>query len=81
MTCDKPGTLYREHHEGGIEGRASATCEGAGPQVDQAGDLAHSDQHVHASQGQRTSPEARGRTADAAKPHSSEAQDGVNRPR
>src|SRR5665811_1052756 len=60
MTCDEPGTLCREHHQGCIEGTATATCQSAGPQVDDAGGFARSDQKVHASQDECASPEARG---------------------
>src|SRR5450759_5191168 len=61
MTCDEPGALCREHHQGCIEGMARATCHSPGPQVDAAGDFAaRSDQKVHASQDGRASPEARG---------------------
>src|SRR5665648_310064 len=60
MTCDEPGTLCREHHQGCIEGTAPATCQSPGPQVDDAGNFARSDQKVHASQDECASPEARG---------------------
>jgi hypothetical protein len=52
--------LFRCGH--GIEGTVTATGQSAGPQVVDAGDLACSDQKVHAGQDDCASPEASGRS-------------------
>ena len=59
MTWNEPGTLCREHRAC-IEGTATPTCQSAGPQVDEVGAFARSDQKVRASQDECASPEARG---------------------